>query len=381
MPRDYYEVLGVSKSASADEIKKAYRQLALKYHPDKNPDNKEAEDKFKEAAEAYDVLSTPEKKAQYDRFGHAGLGGAGGGGGRYSNMDDIFSQFGDIFGGSPFESFFGGGPQRNSRGGGQPGSNLRIKVKLTLEEILKGANKTIKVKKHVSCKTCSGSGAKDSNSVSTCGTCRGAGYVRKVSNTFLGQMQTTVPCPTCGGSGQSITQKCAPCKGEGRVYDEETITLDIPAGVAEGMQLSMSGKGNAGMNKGPAGDLLISIEEIPHEHFTRDGENIIHELYLNFADVALGCKVDIPTLDGMVKLTIPEGTQSGKILRLKDKGLPSLQSYGKGDMLVQISVWTPKNLSSEERRMLEKIRDAQNFKPNPNRQEKGFFERMREFFG
>ncbi len=385
--RDYYEVLGVSKGADQSEIKKAYRKLAIKFHPDKNPDNKEAEEKFKEAAEAYEVLSDSDKKARYDRYGHAGVnpnaGGFGGGGGM--TMEDIFQQFGDIFGdmGSPFDSFFGGsagGRGRTSRPRGEKGSNLRVKIGLTLEEIAKGVTKKIKVKKQVTCDVCKGSGAKDSSSVQTCQTCRGAGYVRQVKSTFLGQMQTTVVCPTCQGTGQMIKDHCVKCKGEGRVYSEETIEIEIPAGVEEGMQLSLRGSGNAGRRGGPAGDLLINIEEKPHDSLQRDGMNLIHELYLNFADAALGTSVEVPTIDGRVKIKIPAGTQPGKIFRLKGKGLPSVQSYGKGDQLIHVNVWTPKKLSDSDRALLEKMRDMPNFKPQPGKSEKGFFEKMKDYF-
>ena len=378
--RDYYEVLGVSKGSSADEIKKAYRKIALKYHPDRNPDNKEAEEKFKEAAEAYEILSDDDKKARYDRFGHAGVNqGAGGGG--FTNMEDIFEQFGDIFGGSgsPFESFFGGGRSRSGVSG-QRGSNLRIKVALTLEEIAKGVTKKIKVKKQKACSTCGGSGAKDSNSVKTCGTCGGGGYVRQVRSTFMGQMQTTTACPTCSGSGKTITAKCGSCRGEGREYAEELVDIEIPAGVAEGMQLSMRGKGNAGKSGGPAGDLLIVIEEKNDDRFIRDGNNIIYDLFMNFADAALGTSVEVPTLSGTVKIKVPSGTQAGKIFRLKNKGLPEVQGYRTGDQLININIWTPKDLNSEERALLEKIRDMPNFKPNPGKSEKGFFERMKDMF-
>ncbi len=384
--RDYYEVLGVSKDADAGAIKKAYRKLALKYHPDRNPDHKEAEEKFKEAAEAYEVLSDEQKRARYDRYGHAGVSGNGGGGFRGSGgmtMDDIFQQFGDIFGegGSPFESFFGGSASRGrGRGTGQRGSNLRIKVALTLEEIASGVTKKIKVKKQVTCTTCGGSGAKDSSSVKTCSTCRGAGYVRQVKNTFLGQMQTTVTCPTCNGSGQQVTAKCNTCGGDGRVQGEETMEIEIPAGVEEGMQLSLRGRGNAGAKGGPAGDLLINIEEKPHDYLQRDGMNLVHELYLNFADAALGTSVEVPTIDGRVKIKVPAGTQSGKIFRLKGKGLPSVQSYGKGDQLIHVNVWTPKKLSEEDRAILEQIREMPNFNPQPGKSEKGFFEKMKDYF-
>jgi len=381
--RDYYEILEVPKDADETTIKKAYRKVALKYHPDRNPDNKEAEEKFKEAAEAYSVLSDPDKKARYDRYGHAGVGGNGGGGfrGEGMSMEDIFSTFGDMFGegGSPFESFFGGrGGGGQSRG--QRGSNLRIKVKLTLEEIAKGTNKKIKVRKQTSCRACNGSGAKDSSSLKTCNTCSGSGYVRQVRSTFLGQMATTAPCPSCSGSGKTITAKCDTCKGEGRSYGEETISIDIPAGVAEGMQLSMSGKGNAGVNGGPPGDLLISIEEEPHDHLKREGNSLIYNLYLNFADAALGTSVEVPTIDGKVKIKVPPGTQAGKIFRLKDKGVPSVQSYGTGDQLIHVNIWTPKALTEEEKAILEKMKTYPNFNPNPGKGEKSFFDRMKDFF-
>jgi len=383
--RDYYEVLGVSKDANVATIKKAYRKLAIKYHPDKNPGDKKAEEQFKEAAEAYEVLSDESKRARYDRFGHAGVGAGGGGG--FSGgmtMEDIFQQFGDIFGegGSPFESFFrgAGGGRGRTRGRGQRGSNLRIKVSLTLEEIAKGVTKKIKVKKQLPCEACDGSGAKDSSSVETCSTCRGAGYVRQVKNTFLGQMQTTVTCPSCSGSGQTIKATCPNCKGEGRVYGEEMIEIEIPAGVEEGMQLSLRGRGNTGMQGGQPGDLLINIEEKPHDYLQRDGMNLVHELYLNFADAALGTSVEVPTIDGKVKIKIPSGTQSGKIFRLKGKGLPSVQSYGHGDQLIHVNVWTPKKLNGEERALLEQLRDLPNFKPQPGKTDKGFFEKMRDYF-
>lgn len=383
--RDYYEILGVPKNAEADKIKKSYRKIAMKYHPDRNPDDKAAEEKFKEAAEAYEVLSDEQKRARYDRFGHAGMGQGGGGfsGQGGMTMEDIFSQFGDIFGGgggSPFDSFFGGGGGRGGRARGQRGTNLRIKVKLSLEEIASGVTKKIKVKKQKSCGTCNGSGAKDAGSVQTCTTCRGAGYVRQVKSTFLGQMQTTTACPTCAGSGQQITAKCSTCRGDGRTQADETIEIEIPGGVAQGMQLSMTGKGNAGAKGGSPGDLLISIEEKPHEHFVRDGNNVIYELYLNFADAALGTSLEVPTLVGKVKIKVPAGTQAGKMFRLRDKGLPSVQSYGTGDQLINVNIWTPKNLSSDEKKMMEKLRESANFQPNPEKGERTFFDRMRDYF-
>jgi molecular chaperone DnaJ len=385
--RDYYDVLGISKGADADEIKKAYRKMAIKYHPDKNQGDKEAEEKFKEAAEAYEVLSSPEKRQRYDQFGHAANasspngGGYGGGG---MDMNDIFSQFGDIFGGgSPFEGFFGGGGRQGGGAGGRRvarGSNLRIKVRLTLEEIANGAEKKIKVNKQIVCKTCDGSGAKDKASFQTCKTCGGSGAVRRVTNTILGQMQTTSTCPTCNGEGSTILSKCNVCHGDGVVRGEELITINVPAGVSEGMQLSMSGKGNAAPRGGVPGDLIILIEEIPHETLKRDGNNVIYDLHVNFVDATLGTTVEVPTIDGKAKIKIDPGTQGGKILRLKGKGVPEVNSYHRGDQLVHINIWTPKAVSREEREILEKLQASPNFKPNPGKNEKSFFERMKEYF-
>jgi len=383
--RDYYEVLGVSKSASTDEIKKAYRKVAMQYHPDRNPGDKAAEEKFKEAAEAYEILSDADKKAQYDRYGHAGVSGngrGGFGGGAGMNMDDIFSQFGDIFGEDVFGSFFGG--QRRGGGGqrsrGVRGSNLRVKLKLTYEEIAKGVTKNIKVKKYVVCSTCSGSGAKDKNSVQTCSTCNGSGQVRRVQNTFLGQMQTVTTCPTCNGEGTTVTAKCSSCKGEGRIYAEETISIDVPAGVQEGMQLNISGRGNAGERGGMPGDLIILIEEEAHKELQRDGLNVAYDLYLSFTDVVFGTQIEVPTIDGRAKIKIPAGTQAGKIFRLKGKGFPAVNSYEKGDQLIHINVWTPQNLSAEEKAALEKLSQSPNLKPQPEKNEKGFFDKVREMF-
>lgn len=383
--RDYYEVLGVSKSASADEIKKAYRKVAMQYHPDRNPGDKEAEEKFKEAAEAYEVLSDGDKKAKYDRYGHAAFGpgtgnGAGGFGGGM-NMDDIFSQFGDIFGDDVFGSFFGGGSRgRTSRGRGTRGSNLRVRLKLNFEEMAKGVTKNIKVKKYVGCNVCNGSGAKDKGSVQTCNTCGGSGQVRKVTNTFLGQMQTVTTCPTCNGEGNIVTAKCSNCKGEGRVYSEETVSIDIPAGVQEGMQLSLSGKGNAGERGGAPGDLIILIEEEAHRDLHRDGLNVAYELHITFPEAAFGTNVEVPTIDGRAKIKIPPGTQSGKIFRLKGKGFPEVNGYQKGDQLIQVSIWTPQNLTAEEKAMLEKLAASPNFQPQPGKSEKSFFDKVKEVF-
>jgi len=383
--RDYYEILGIGKNAGGDEIKKAYRKVAMQYHPDRNPGDKSAEEKFKEAAEAYEVLSDVDKKSQYDRYGHAGVSGNGRGGfsgGGSMNMEDIFSQFGDIFGDDVFGSFFGGG--QRTRGGqrarGVRGSNLRIKLKLTYEEIAKGVSKNIKVKKYVPCQTCQGSGAKDKGSVQTCGTCGGSGQVRRVTNTFLGQMQTVTTCPTCNGEGTTITAKCGTCKGEGRVYAEETVTIDVPAGVQEGMQLNISGRGNAGERGGMAGDLIILIEEEQHKELQRDGLNVVYDLHISFTDAAFGVQVEVPTIDGRAKIKIPAGTQSGKIFRLKGKGFPAINSYEKGDELVHVNVWTPQHLSAEEKSMLEKLSHSPNFKPHPDKNEKSFFDKMKEMF-
>jgi molecular chaperone DnaJ len=383
--RDYYEILGVSKDSSADDIKKAYRKVAMQYHPDRNPGDKAAEEKFKEAAEAYEVLSDADKRSQYDRFGHAGMSNNGRGFSGNPNMEDIFSQFGDIFGEDIFGSFFGGGGGGGRRGGGQRargarGSNLRIKIKLTYEEIAKGVTKQVKVKKYVGCTTCGGSGAKDKNSVQSCGTCGGSGQVRRVSNTFLGQMQTVTTCPTCNGEGTTITHKCGACKGEGRVYGEEMVELNIPAGVQEGMQLSVGGKGNAGERGGSAGDLIILIEEEPHKELHRDGINVVYELHISFPDAVFGTQVEIPTIDGRAKIKIPAGTQSGKIFRLKGKGFPAVNSYEKGDQLIFVNIWTPQHVSSEEKSQLEKMNDSQNFKPQPEKSDKTFFDRVREMF-
>ena len=383
MKRDYYEILGVTKSSTSDEIKKSYRKVAMQYHPDRNTGDKAAEEKFKEAAEAYEVLSDSDKRAQYDRFGHAavnnGRTGFNGGG---MNMDDIFSQFGDVFGDDLFGSFFGGrrGGGGNSRSHGVRGSNLRIKIKLNYEEIAKGVTKNIKVKKHVSCSTCHGSGAKDKASIQTCSTCGGSGQVRRVSNTFLGQMQTVTTCPTCNGEGTNITAKCAVCKGEGRVFGEELVNIDIPAGVQEGMQLSASGKGNAGERGGPNGDLIILIEEETHPDLQRDGLNVAFDLHIPFTDAVFGTQVEVPTIDGKAKIRIPPGTQSGKIFRLKGKGFPSVNSYEKGDQLIHVNVWTPQQVSPEEKAMLEKLGVSPNFQPKPDKNEKSFFEKVKEMF-
>lgn len=379
--RDFYEILGVAKSAGDDEIKKAYRKLAIKYHPDKNPDDKQAEEKFKEAAEAYEVLSNPEKRQRYNQFGHAGVGsaannGGGGYGGGGMNMEDIFSQFGDIFGGA-----FGGGGGGFSGGGRRVnrGSNLRIKVKLNLNEIAQGAEKKLKVTKHVACGTCKGSGAKSGN-YDTCKICNGTGVQTRVQQTILGAMKTQTTCGSCSGEGKIIKDKCNTCHGDGIVRGEEVISVNIPAGVAEGMQLSMSGKGNAAPRGGVNGDLLILIEEEEHPELKREGNNLIYHLFISFPDAALGTQVEIPTIDGKVKIKIDPGTQGGKMLRLKGKGIPEINGYGKGDLLVDVNIYTPANLSADEKKLMEQLKQAKNFQPNLNKKEKSFFDRMKEYF-
>lgn len=383
--RDYYEVLGVDKSTSADDIKKAYRKLALKYHPDRNPGDKEAEEKFKEAAEAYSVLSDPDKKARYDQFGHAGVDGQGGFGGQGMNMNDIFSQFGSIFGdifggGGGFGGFGGfGGGQQGGRRNVARGTNMRIKVKMTLEEIDKGVEKKVKLNKYVSCPTCGGTGAKG-NAYETCSHCHGQGYVTEIRRTILGQMQTQSVCPHCGGDGKIIKDKCTTCHGDGIVKQDEIVTINIPAGVSDGMNLQMSGKGNAAPRGGVPGDLIIQIEELPHDVFERQESNLYYNALITFAEAALGATIEIPTLTGKVKVKIDPGTPSGKVLRLKGKGLPDINGYGRGDLLVSVNVWVPKKLSKDEKELLAKMADMPDFQPNPTKQERGFFDKMKDMF-
>ena len=388
--RDYYEVLGVAKNASADEIKKAYRKKAIQYHPDKNPGDKEAEDKFKEAAEAYEVLSNPDKRARYDQFGHAGMSGAAGNGGPFGggfgqdmSMEDIFSMFGDIFGGrGGFGSGFGGGfssRNGNSQRRMHRGSDLRVKVKLNLQEISTGVEKKFKLKKYVPCSHCHGTGAEGDGGTETCPTCHGSGSVIRNQQTILGTMQTRTTCPTCEGEGKVIKNKCKACNGEGITYGEEVITVKIPAGVAEGMQLSMNGKGNAGKRNGVPGDLLILVEEEPNKELLRDENDLIYNLLLDFPTAALGGTVEIPTIDGKVKVKIENGTQPGKVLRLRGKGLPSVNGYGTGDILVNISVYVPETLSKDEKKHLEEMKKSDNFQPNTSIKEK-IFKKFRSLF-
>jgi len=370
--RDYYETLGVSKSADTKEIKKAYRKLAVKFHPDKNPDNKAAEEKFKEAAEAYDVLSSPDKKQKYDQFGHAGMGGAAGGGfgGGGMNMDDIFSQFGDIFGGGSFGGFSGGGRSRGRRV--VKGSNLRIRLSLNLKEVAEGVDKKIKVSRLVNA---------EGVTYTTCGTCHGTGQVTRISNTILGQMQTSSPCPHCNGNGKSIDKRPQGTDANGMLKESETVKITIPPGVEDGMQLKVSGKGNAAPFDGINGDLIVLIHVEEHKQLIRDGQNLHFDHYISFADAALGTTTEIPTVSGKVKIKLEEGIQSGKILRLKGKGLPSINSYGTGDLLIHINVWTPQNLSKEEKKFFEESKKSVTFTPKPTGLDKSFFDRVKEMFG
>jgi molecular chaperone DnaJ len=379
--RDYYEVLGVSKEATKDEIKKAYRKQALKFHPDKNPGDKKSEENFKEAAEAYEVLSNDEKKARYDRYGHAGVGGAANGyGGHNMTVEDIFSSFGDIFG-DAFGGFggFGGGGRRGGKRVNK-GSNLRVKVKLTLQEIASGTEKKIKVTKYDTCDTCQGTGAADASSMSTCSTCHGSGHVTRLTNTMLGQMQTTSVCPSCGGEGKTITKKCPSCYGEGIVQKEEIIKINIPAGVAKGMQMTVGGKGNAPRRGGINGDLLVVFDEEEHTDLIREGNDLIFNLFISIPDSILGTHVEVPTVENNVKIKIEPGTQPGKILRLRGKGLPEVNGYGRGDLLVNVNVWIPKNISRDEMKIFEKFKESDSFTPKPDKNDRGFFDRMKGYF-
>ena len=380
--RDYYEVLGVDKNASASDIKKAYRKLAIQYHPDKNPDNKEAEEKFKEAAEAYSVLSDPDKKARYDQFGFEGVSGAGGGsgfGGAGMDINDIFSMFGDIFGG---RGGFGGGFGGFGGGSAGPakhrGSDQRVKVKLTLQEIANGVTKKFKLKKYVPCTHCNGSGA-ENGAVETCPDCKGTGRVVRTQQSFFGMMRSEVACPRCNGQGKIIKNKCQHCNGDGIVMGEEIVEVNIPAGVYEGMQLSMRGKGNAGKYNGIPGDLLILVEEEKHPTLVRDENDLIYSLLLDIPTAALGGFAEIPTIDGKAKVTIDPGTQPGKVLRLRGKGLPSINGYGKGDIVVNISVYIPETLSKDEKKAIESFRSSENFRPSESIKEK-IFRRFKNFF-
>ncbi len=379
--RDYYEVLGVDRNASASDIKKAYRKKAIEYHPDKNPGDKEAEEKFKEAAEAYSVLSDPDKKARYDQFGFEGVNGAGGAGGFGAGMDmnDIFSMFGDIFGGGGGFSGFGGfGGGRSSGPAKFRGSDLRVKVKLTLQEIANGVTKKFKLKKNVACQHCGGSGA-EGNATETCPECNGTGRVVRTQQSFFGMMRTEVACTRCNGTGKIIKNKCKHCNGDGVVMGEEVVEIQIPAGVADGMQLSMRGKGNAGKHNGINGDLLIHVEEEKHPQLVRDENDLIYSLLLDVPTATLGGVAEIPTIDGKAKVTIDAGTQPGKVLRLRGKGLPSLNGYGRGDIVVNISVYIPESLSRDEKKAMENFKESDNFRPSESIKEQ-IFRRFKNFF-
>lgn len=367
MKQDYYEVLGLTKGATDREIKKAYRKKAIKYHPDKNQGNKEAEEKFKEAAEAYEVLSDPNKRARYDQYGHAGMGGAASGGfGGSMDMDDIFSQFGDIFGGH-----FGGG---GSRGRGRRvvrGSGLRIRVKLTLQEIMNGVDKKIKVSR-----------LKQAPGVSykTCSTCNGMGQVARIQNTMLGQIQTASTCPACGGAGQTLDRRPSGSDANGMIKEQDTVSINIPAGVSEGVQLKVSGKGNDAPGDGIPGDLIVLIEEEKDEFLKRDGNNLHYDLYISFSDAILGCSKDVPSVGGKVRIKLDAGVQSGKILRLRGKGLPSLEGYGTGDILVHVNVWTPQNISDKQKNIFEKMKNDKEMMPSPGKNHKSFFDKVTDMF-
>ena len=384
--RDYYEVLGVEKNADAETIKKAYRKAAIKYHPDKNPGDKEAEEKFKEAAEAYDVLSNDDKRARYDRFGHAGMnggaGGAGGfggfGGGGFS-MDDIFEQFGDIFGGA-FGGFGGGGGRGRGRQRVNRGSDVRITVRLSLKEIAEGVTKKLKLNKVVACEHCGGTGAKDKSSYSTCSQCGGSGYVITVQNSFFGRMQTQSVCPTCHGEGRVIKDKCTHCGGEGTERGDKIVEVKIPAGVSEGMALTLQGMGNAARHGGINGDLIVVIKEEEHPNFERSGNNLVHNLGISVTTAILGGDAEVPTIDGRVRITIEPGTQSGKVLRLRGKGLPDVNGRGRGDIIVVVDVVIPTELTKEERKLVEELSEQPNFKRTENRDSQDILTRMKNFF-
>lgn len=384
MPRDYYEILGVDKNASDSEIKKAYRKKAMQYHPDRNPDDPEAEKKFKAASEAYDVLSDPQQRKRYDQFGHAGLGDDGAGRGRargFHDIEDIFDAFSDIFGGRRG----GGGRGRSRRQRGQPGSDLRVSLSLSLEEIAEGTEKSLKLQKYLECEPCDGTGAEGGlkgENYAMCPQCDGTGEIRQVSRSVFGQMVNVQPCPRCDGDGRIIENVCSECGGEGRIQGEETISVNVPAGVMEGNYLTVSGAGNAGRRGGPTGDLRIEIEEEPHEHFERDGLDIYYDLYLSFPDAAVGTEVEVPTLQGRARIEVDPGVQAGKILRMRDRGLPDLDGRGHGDQMIRVHVWTPQNLTDEEREIIEELKDRDNFQPQPPGEDaqKSFFRRVSDVF-
>jgi len=375
--RDYYEILGVNRNATKEELRKAYRKLAMQYHPDRNPNNKEAEEKFKEAAEAYDVLNDDEKKARYDRFGHEGIKGGYSPG--FTDVNDIFSHFSDIFGGSSiFDDFFGGSQRTRTRrrSAGTPGSDLRITLKLTLEEIAAGAAKKVKVKKQIKCDQCGGSGAEAGTSTKTCSVCQGSGEVKSVSRSVFGQFVNITTCNNCNGEGVVVDVPCKKCMGEGRINDESTIKINVPPGVHEGSYMTLRGEGNAGKKNGPAGDIIVVFQELPHEYFMRDGDDIIYNLYISFPDAALGVEVEVPTLNGKALLKIDPGTSPGKLLKMRDKGIRHLNQGGSGDQIVRVNIEIPKRLSSKEKELLKELAQSQNFKMSAKSDEKSFFKRF-----
>jgi molecular chaperone DnaJ len=384
--RDYYQVLGVERTASPEEIKKAYRKLALQHHPDRNPGNAQAEEKFKEAAEAYEVLGDADKRRRYDQFGHEGMRGTDFR--PFTDINDIFSTFSDIFGsgagGSIFEDVFRTQARPRSRSGGQPGSDLKVRLRLTLEEIAAGVEKKLKLKKWTPCSTCKGSGAKTPGSMATCPVCHGAGEVRQVSRSVFGQFVNITTCQNCGGEGRVIQQPCLTCHGDGRVQGESMVTVQVPAGVAEGNYLTLRGEGNAGRRGGPPGDLVVVLEEEPHAVFTRNGDDVVLDLLVSFADAALGADVDVPTLSGRARLKVEPGTQSGRMLRMREKGIPHLNSYGRGDQLVRVNVWVPTRLTAQEKQMLKQLASSDNLNPKEGdksaNSDKSFFERMKKAF-
>jgi len=382
--RDFYQILGIEKNASAEEIKKAYRKMALQHHPDRNPGNKEAEEKFKEAAEAYEVLSDPNKRQRYDQFGHEGMRGTDFH--PFTDVNDIFSTFGDIFGGGfgggIFDEMFGGQTRQRRKTGNAPGSDLKIRLRLTLEEMATGVEKKLKVKKWKICETCRGSGARGGHSTITCPVCNGAGEIRQVSRSVFGQFVNISTCQNCEGEGKVVKEPCTTCKGDGRVQGESTIKVNIPAGVSEGNYIPLRGEGNVGRRGGPAGDLIVVIEEEPHSLFTRDGNNVILDLIVSFPEAALGTDIEVPTLTGRARLKIEPGTQSGTILRMRDKGLPNLNGFGRGDQFVRVNVWTPKSLTSQERQQMKQMAGSENMSPRDGdssaNSDKSFFSRARK---
>lgn len=382
--RDYYDVLGVSKDASQEEIKKAYRKRAMKFHPDRNTDDPKAEEKFKQASEAYEVLRNEESRRRYDQFGHQGVNGGFSGSGGFENVgfEDIFSRFGEIFGSDFGEMFGGGGRSRGRRSPGQPGSDMKLRMELTLEEIASGVEKKLKVKKQVTCDSCNGTGAETEEDFQTCGTCNGMGEVRQVHKTMLGQMVNVQPCPECRGDGRIITNKCSKCNGEGRYKDKETISVRVPSGVSKGNYITLRGRGNAGRRGGDAGDLIVLIEEKEHEYFEREGNDIYYDLVLSVPDAILGTEVEVPTLKGKAKVKIEQGTQPGKLLRMKEKGINGLNNSGIGDQFIRVNVYMPKDLSKEERENIEALRGNENFDAaNKDDSGKGFFSKIKDVFG